>query len=166
MLHTLDAPQIVQTAAQATAVIHLTVPRVQIQEVMGAAVAEILAALAAQAVPVTGPMYSYHLRRPSDTFDFEVGFAIGAPFAPGGGVTTSRLPAATVARASYRGAYEGLGAAWAELLAWVQAQGLAAQPGLWERYVRGPESGADPAQWITELNRPLVAAGAQRVAPR
>ena len=27
---------------------------------------------------------------------------------------------------------------------------------LWERYVKGPESGPDPAAYRTELNRPLA----------
>jgi hypothetical protein len=27
---------------------------------------------------------------------------------------------------------------------------------MWEYYLAGPESGADPSGWCTELNRPLV----------
>ena len=33
--------------------------------------------------------------------------------------------------------------------------GLTPADGLWERYLAGPETGPDPAQWRTELNQPL-----------
>ncbi|MFZ2853487.1 MAG: GyrI-like domain-containing protein [Rhodocyclaceae bacterium] len=152
----LAMPQIVQTDEQLTAVIHLTVPRAEIGQVMGPAIAEIIAALAAQGIAPAGPCYSRHWKRPTDTFDFEVGFPISHPIAPAGRVKTSRLPAAKVARTTYRGRYDGLGAAWGEFCAWVENEGLAAQNGLWESYLSGPESSPDPDQWRTELNRPLV----------
>jgi effector-binding domain-containing protein len=66
------------------------------------------------------------------------------------------LPAATVARTGYHGAYEGLGPAWAELNAWITAEGHTPGPDLWECYVAGPESSPDPASWRTELDRPLT----------
>jgi len=76
---------------------------------------------------------------------------------PTGRVQPGELPAARVARATYRGGYEGLGAAWAELDRWVSEEGHDPAQALWECYVAGPETGPDPAGWITELNRPLAA---------
>jgi len=70
-------------------------------------------------------------------------------------VVPSSLPAAKVARTIHHGGYEGLGAAWGELTAWMKAEGHEAGPNLWERYLAGPESG-DPSGWRTELNRPVV----------
>ncbi len=60
-----------------------------------------------------------------------------------------------VARSVYRGPYEGLGPAWGELDAWIRANEHKPAPDLWEVYVAGPESSADPATWRTELSRPL-----------
>jgi effector-binding domain-containing protein len=74
---------------------------------------------------------------------------------PQGRVRAYTIAAARVARAMYHGPYEGLGAAWPELRAWIAAQGLTCAPGLWEVYVVGPESGLPPEAWQTELNQPL-----------
>jgi effector-binding domain-containing protein len=152
----IDTPKIIQTELQLTAVIHLTVARSEITRVMGPAIAEILAALAAQQLTPAGPCFSYHLRRPSEVFDFEVGFPVKAPITPNGRVKLSQLPATKVAQTIYRGGYDGLGAAWGELMAWINAQaGLVEQESLWECYLIGPESSPDPAQWCTQLHRPL-----------
>jgi len=149
--------QVVETDEQLTAVIHLTVPRAEIGNVMGPAIAEVLDAIAAQGMAPTGPCFSYHHKRPSDTFDFDVGFPVGKPIAPAGRVKMGKLPAAKVVRTKYRGGYEGLGAAWGEFCAWIEAEGLEVQENLWERYLSGPESSPDPNQWSTELNRRLAA---------
>jgi len=152
----LDNPEFIETDEQPTAVIHLTVPCAEISQVMGPAIAEILAAMAAQGIAPVGPCFSYHWKRPTDTFDFEVGFPIDRPIAAAGRVKMSRLPAAKVVRTLYRGGYEGLGAAWGEFLKWIEDAGLDAQASLWECYQSGPESSPDPATWCTELNRPLA----------
>jgi len=152
----LATPQVIQTKEQLTAVIHLTVPRAEIINVMGPAISEIMAAVNAQGVALAGPCFSYHWKRPSDIFDFEVGFPVNEPISPTGRVKMSKLPAARVARTLYTGSYKGLGAAWGEFCACVETAGLNAQEGLWECYLAGPESSPDPETWRTELNRPLA----------
>ncbi len=152
----LETPKIMQTDEQLTAVIHLTIPRAEISEVMGPAIAEIMSTIAAQGVTLAGPCFSYHQQRPSDRFDFEVGFPVSRPITPAGRVKMSKLPAAKVARTIYQGGYEGLGAAWGEFCAWIEAEGLNAQDSLWECYLSGPELNPDPDTWRTELNRPLT----------
>lgn len=152
----IETPQIAQTDAQTAAVIHLTIPRDQIQAVMGPGIGELMAVVSAQGVGPAGPWYSHHLKMEPDTFDFEIGVPVTAPVAPTGRVTAGSLPAAKVARTVYHGGYEGLGEAWGELGAWIDAQGLTPAPNLWEVYVVGPESGPDAAGWRTELYRPLI----------
>lgn len=151
----IDPPQIVHSQAQQTAAIHFTIPRAQMPEVMGAAINELLAAIAAQQAVPAGAMYTYHRRPPGEDFDFEVGFPVSKPIAPAGRVQPGNLPAARVARTIYHGGYEGLGGGWSEFMDWIARNGH--QPGdtLWERYTSGPESGADAAAWQTELNRPI-----------
>ena len=152
----LDTPAIVQTQPEIAAVIHLTIPRARIQEVMGPAFGELHTVLAAQGLDPSGPPFSHHQRLSPDLFDFEVGFPVPAPVAPFGRVMPGELPGATVVRSVYRGPYEGLADAWAELGAWMAREGLAAGPSFWERYLIGPEAGPEPAAWRTELNRPIV----------
>jgi len=152
----IDTPAVTATRAQHTAVIHLTIPRAEIQKVMGPAHQELFSTLAAQGMAPVGAWFSHHFRMDPATFDFEVGVPVSAPITPTGRVTNSQLPAARVARTVYRGGYEGLGAAWGELEQWIKVEGLESAPELWEIYAAGPESGSDTAGWRTELNRPLV----------
>ena len=51
---------------------------------------------------------------------------------------------------------DAMGAGYSDLMDAVAAQGLETCPDLWEIYQVGPESGADPAAWSTELNKPLA----------
>jgi len=152
----LDKPIIVQTAAQPTAIIRLTIPREEIRDVMGPGHAELMAAVAAQRIAPAGPWFTHHLRMDPAIFDFEIGVPVSASIAAAGRVEAGQLPAATVARTVYHGDYEGLGPAWAEFDAWITAQGHTPGEDLWECYVAGPESNSDPATWRTELNRPLA----------
>ena len=152
----LDKPQIAQTAVQTTAIIRLTIPREEIRNVMGLGHRELMAAVAAQGIAPAGPWFTHHLRMDPDTFDFEIGVPVTAPISATDRVKAGQLPAATVARTVYHGAYEGLGPAWAEFDAWITAEGHTPGPDLWECYVAGPESNPDPATWRTELNRPLT----------
>lgn len=152
----LEQPQIIQSNTQPAAVIHVTVPRAQIQEAMGLGYQELMETLAAQGVTPTGPWFTHHHFMDPDIFDFDIGVPVAAPFTPSGRVQPGELPSARVARAVYRGSYEGLPDAWGEFDTWIDAQNLETCPDLWEIYQAGPESGDDPAAWRTELYRPLA----------
>lgn len=154
----IDAPQIIQTTAQLTAVIHLNIPRDEIRHVMGPGIGELMSTLAAQGVTPTGPWFSHHLRMAPDVFDFEISVPVASPVTAAGRVKPGLLPATTLARTVYRGPYEGLGSAWSEFDQWLAAQGHTPASDLWECYVAGPESSPDPSSWQTQLNRPIVAA--------
>lgn len=152
----IDEPHIAETAVQEAAVIRFTIPRAEIRQVMGPGHRELAETLAAQGLAAAGPWFSHHFRMDPEVFDFEIGFPVASPVAPAGRVRPGRLPAAMVARTVYHGGYETLGDAWGELMAWIEGQGLTPAEDLWERYLVGPESGAAPAGYQTELNRPLV----------
>lgn len=152
----IDPPQIVQSARQRTAAIHVTVPRNEIGQVFPGAVAELLAALREQGIAPAGPLLSYHLKMPSEVFDFEIAFPVEREVTSSGRVFASEVPAAKVARTIYRGPMEGLGAAWGELRNWMSASGHTAGAVVWESYLVGPDATADPAAWQTQLNWPLA----------
>jgi effector-binding domain-containing protein len=151
----IDTPHLTETADQLTAVLHLTVPRGEIQNVMGPGLSEVMAAVMARGLTPAGPWFTHHLRRPADTFDFEIGVPVQTPLTATGRVTPGLWPAMRLARTVYHGGYEGLAAAWGEFLAWVKGSGHTPSPDLWERYLVGPETSPDPADWRTELNQPL-----------
>jgi effector-binding domain-containing protein len=148
-------PKIVETSPVHAAVIRITIPRREMMAAFGPAVGELMAALAAQGVAPSGPVFAHHLTTSADMFDFELGVPVGAPVVSSGRIQAGLLPAARVARTVYTGPYEGLHAAWGEFGAWILARGYEPAQDLWEVYATGPQSGPDPSSWRTELNRPL-----------
>lgn len=153
----IETPQVVQTEPQQTAFIHLTVPTSEIMHVMGPAIHEVYAAVQAQGLQPVGPWFTHHSRRPTDTFDFDVCVPVTSPVTPTGRVQSGELAPRKVLRTIYQGPYEGLADAWGEFHQWFDSQGHEVAEDLWEVYAVGPESGSDPAQWRTELNKPLAA---------
>jgi effector-binding domain-containing protein len=152
----LDTPEIIQTEPKQLAFVRLCIPREEIQKAMGPGLEELKAQVAAQGVAAEGPWFTHHLRMDSEVFDFEICVPVTGPVASKGRVRPGEWPAMKVARAIYHGPYGGLPAAWGEFGDWVAAEGLKPAPDLWEVYASGPESSPDPADWRTELYRPLV----------
>src|SRR5260221_11253841 len=105
----LDIPEITEAAAQLTAVIHLTIPRAEIRNVMGPGLGELRAAIAAQGIAPAGPWLTHHLRMDPAIFDFEICVPITIPVVATGRLKPGQLPAATVARAVYHRGSEALG---------------------------------------------------------
>ena len=147
-----STPEIITTKEQPTAVIHLLIPCRDMPKYMDPAIQEIINALKEQGMQPIGPMFSYHHRRPSDTFDFEIGFPVAKAIKPVGRVVKGALPAQQVVRSIYHGPYEGLGSAWGELQAWVRERKLAESGRFWECYLDNPEKVKDPKAYRTELN--------------
>ncbi|MEO8002881.1 MAG: GyrI-like domain-containing protein [Arenimonas sp.] len=153
----IDTPHITDTAAQLVAFIHLTIPRDDIRHVMGPGLTEVLAAVKTQGIGPTGAWFTHHLKMTAEQFDFEICVPVSAPFTPIGRVQAGELAARNnVARTIYHGPYEGMGEAWAKFMGWIEENGHRPAPDLWEVYAAGPESSPDPANWRTELNRPLL----------
>ena len=152
----IEPPRVVEIPAQLTAVIHLVVPAAEIRQVMGPGLSEVLAAVAAQGLPAAGAWFTHHLRRPAETFDFEVGIPVTGTIVPTGRVRPALLPAARAACTTYVGGYEGLADAWSAFEAWILARGHQPATELWEHYALGPESGQPAEAWRTELVQPLL----------
>ena len=81
---------------------------------------------------------------------------VWAPVTPIGRVIAGEMPEVTVARTHHRGGYDGLPVAWAYFEAWLRASGYRPREDLWEVYVWGSLNSAKPAEWVTQLNRPLA----------
>jgi effector-binding domain-containing protein len=151
----IDTPRLIQTIAQHTAFIHLSVTCEEMQHLFGPTIGELMAALGAQGVAPAGPVFAHHLRCPDETFDFELGVPVAAPVTAAGRLEPGIWPAQLAARTSYSGPYERLPDAWGEFTDWISAHGHQPADDLYEAYVTGPHSSPDPANWRTELTRPL-----------
>ncbi|MDB6004442.1 MAG: transcriptional activator ligand binding domain protein [Prosthecobacter sp.] len=154
----LDQPTApITTEAQTAAVIHITVPRDQIQEVMGPAIQEVIAAVQAQNIGPTGPVFAHHFGMAPGIFNFEVGVPVSGAVQPVGRVKAGEIPGTTIVRTVYTGPYEGLGEAWGDFQDIIESQGHTLGPNLWERYLSGPESSEDSSTFRTELNQTIIA---------
>ena len=152
----IEQPVVTRSVEQLAACLHVTVPREEIRTVMGPGLKEVHAALAALGVKPAGPWFTRHFRMDPKVFDFQICVPTAEPIAKAGRVEATRLPAARVARTIFRGNYQGLPEAWREFDSWISAAGYKAEDDLWEIYAVGPESGAKPEDWRTELYRPLA----------
>ena len=148
----LSEPLVTQKPERRTATIHLVVPPMDLPTYMDPAIQEVLQVLAEQGLEPAGPLFSYHHRRPSDTFEFELGFPVNGEVKPQGRVKSSTLPASRVVSSLYTGPYEGLGGAWGELERWVRTQGHVESGRFWEAYLNDPGQVKDPSEYRTELN--------------
>ena len=146
-----STPQLTTTQAIATAVIPLVIPGHDMPKYMDPAIQEVIQAIAGQGIAIAGPLFSYHHRRPGDTFDFEIGFPVAKAIKEEGRVINSQLPAVTVVRSVYQGPYEGLAQAWGALQDWVRKNGHGETGKFWESYLDDEEV-KDPKDYRTELN--------------
>lgn len=148
----ITAPELITTTEVITAVIHLTIPGRDMPKHMDPAIQEVIRTVTGQGATIVGPMFTYHHRRPSDTFDFEIGFPVSRPIKPEGRVVNSSLPAVSVVRSAYQGPYEGLAQAWPALQDRARALGHEGKGRFWECYLNNPDEVKDPQQYRTELN--------------
>ena len=152
----IDAPELVQTESLPYAGLNVRCSAADMRKVMGPGIAEVVAALQEQGRAPTGPWFTHHLRRPTDTFDFEICFPLAEAIEPQDRVVPGIWPAMTLARTVFSGNYSGLPQAWPALNEWMKAQGHVGGTELWERYLVGPNDNPDPSAWRTELNWPLA----------
>ena len=145
------------TEPQRGAVIHITVPRDEIQQVMGPAIHEVIHAVQTQSAGPTGPVFAHHHGMTPGIFNFDVGVPTSKEIEPAGRVKPGGLPATTIVRTVYTGPYEGLGEAWGKFQDLVEEKGWTLGPNLWERYLEGPETGRDASSYRTELNQTVLA---------
>lgn len=152
----IGSPELSTQRAFTAAVIPLDIPREQMSSVMPAAIAELRQVIAEQGLRVTGSMFCHHVRLSRDRFTFEVGFPVTTEVRAVGRVKPAHYPELRIAHVVHTGPYEELFRAWTAFEIWIEAARLTTASTLFERYVRGPESGEPPSRWETELVRPLA----------
>lgn len=148
--------EVVETNTIPAAVIHIAIPKGEIRNVMGPAMQELMALVAAKGITPAGRIFSHHFIHDPERFEFEVGIPVSGAVKPAGRVTSGELPARRVVRTLYTGGYEGLGAAWGEFSAAVEKAGHRTTGEFWEVYLTGPETGPDESRYTTELAKVLA----------
>jgi effector-binding domain-containing protein len=151
----IDTPSVGNTTPQLLAKIRFALPRSQLRAVLGPAIGEVKATVAAQGIAAAAPWFTHYFRIDPLHADFEVCVPVTRRVAETGRVRADEWPATSVARTIYHGAYEGLAGGWSDLKLWVRANGYAAGEGRRECYAVGPESRTGSRHWRTELLLPL-----------
>ena len=156
-LRLIEAPVVTDTLPQLAAAIHITVLRSKIRSVMGPGLREILKAVKAQSIGPTGPWFTHQFKADPKTYDLDICVPVSAAVRSVGRVEKREIPGLKVVQTVYQGDYERLAEAWAEFNEWIEANGHPVATDFYERYIVGPESVPDPAEWRTELRRPVLA---------
>lgn len=126
---------------------------------MGPLFEEVFATLgAAQRAPGGPPMVVFHDEGfRAENVDVEVLAPLGpgGPLPAGSRVKERQVEPIEVAALLYVGSYENFGAAYEALMRWVEANGYQLSGPTREVYLRGPESGPDSSQYLTEIQFPV-----------
>ena len=128
----------VELTEQPTAVVRAHVPRDEIGSFLGEAYGEVIAAIGAQGVQPVGMPFGRYLPGPEE-FHVEAGFPTSAPVRPAGRVVAGTFPGGSAITILYRGAYDGVGAAYEAGEAWLAAHGWVVTAPPWETYLDDPE---------------------------
>jgi effector-binding domain-containing protein len=89
----------------------------------------------------------------------ELGMPVTAPFPGLGDVVGEERPAELVAATLHRGRYDESGPAYRAVEQWIQEHGHATTGAPREVYLTGPEEAPDPADYLTEIQFPIVVPG-------
>ncbi len=110
-----------------------------------------------KARPAGPPLAIYHdpEYRERDV-DVEAAVPVAGPVVGSERVVVRELPGVErMACAVHQGSYESIGAAYNALMAWIESNGYRITGPCREVYPQGPESGRDPASYVTEVQFPV-----------
>lgn len=149
-------PELVEVEPCTTAVVRGVVPVADIAGFFDRSFGVLAEVLTEQGASIESPAFGIYRGPVGDTVDIEVGFVTAAPVEPAGDVVPSERPGGRVARVVHEGSFDQLASSWSRLGEWMEREGLAPGPVMWEVYVTQPSPDMDPADLRTELNWPLA----------
>jgi effector-binding domain-containing protein len=112
-------------------------------------------ALAARGMNPAGPPVALYQGMTEEKFDVTAGFPVPAGAEPSGDVVVATLPEGATVEAIHQGSYDDLSKTNEELTAWFKDNGMTPPTVMWEEYLVGPESEADPSRWQTRIVYPM-----------
>jgi effector-binding domain-containing protein len=118
----------------------------------------LFAGLGQRGLRPTGPVLAVYYDPEYREHDVDVEAAVPVIAAsPGeGAVTVRELPGAeTMACVLHEGSYDSISQAYTALMTWIEANAYRTTGPNREIYLRGPESGGDPATYVTEVQFPV-----------
>ena len=123
---------------------------------IGQAFGELFACLGQSGTPPAGPPFIiYHSFADATSLDVEIGVPVARPLADQGRIRAGELPAGKEAHTLHVGPYDGVGAAYEALGAWVEENGQQASAPPRECYLNGPDDVSSPAEYQTVVVWPI-----------
>lgn len=144
-----------ERAAQEIVGLHETVRMDELMEFFPRALTAAAEALAERGMEPSGPAIGLYHGMEDETCDVTAGFPVSPGAAPSDDVVAAMLPAGATVETVHHGPYDGLPDVYQELTAWFEENGMQAPPVVWEEYLVGPESEADPGRWQTRIVFPV-----------
>lgn len=121
---------------------------------------ELFAALGQHGIAPAGPVMAiyYDEEYKESDVDVEAAVPVSGGSLPKGRVMIRELPGTEVASLVRTGPYDDFTPAYQALMGWIEANGYRIIGPNREIYLRGPEAGVDPAQFVTEIQFPVAKA--------
>lgn len=107
------------------------------------------------ASPAGPPMALY--RGPvADTVDVVIGYAVDAGVPAGPDLEEVALPRGEAVATVHTGPFDAMESTYGAVERYVADAGLTASGEVWEEYLVGPDTEADPSRWRTRIVQPLA----------
>lgn len=146
-------PHIENLGAWVSLGVRRSVPREQLHELFEPTYQEVAAAATKAGAIVVGPAYAEYFGMPTDTVDVEIGFGVDHAVDVEGMVATGH-PAVRAVVGTHVGPYDKLEESYAELMPWLEMEGMELTDSMLELYDSPPET--DPESSVTRLVFPLA----------
>jgi effector-binding domain-containing protein len=142
---------------QLIASVRLEIDASKVSETLAVTLGEVIGAVSAQGVEMTGPPFSrYHrIDTVTNRIDLEAGLPVQSAIRSSGRVKPGELPAGRAAMTWHVGSYHELQKSYDRLGAWLAAEELRPRGGFWEVYWTDPGLEPDPSTWRTQLFWPV-----------
>lgn len=144
-----------ERTAQEIVGLHESVRMEELKEFFPRAMAAAGEALAARGLDPAGPPVALYEGMTEGTFDVTAGFPVPPGAAPSDDVVAAMLPGGATVEVIHEGSYEDMSNTYEELTGWFEENGMTQPTVMWEEYLVGPESGADPGHWQTRIVYPV-----------
>lgn len=129
----------------------------ELSEVIPRAIDEVHAHMQAAGAAFAGPpVVLYPAMHDDGTVDLETGWPVERPASGGGRVEYATVPGGTMLVHTHRGPYDELNRAHRALWELIEREGLTVDGAAREVYLTDPAEVSDPADWVTEIQLPIV----------
>ena len=149
--------EIKEIAEQPALLIRERAPLEELKTVIPAAIRDVQAHMEALGATDAGPPFVVcPFPDEEGMVAVETGWPVSGPVDGAGRIEFTILPACMAVAYVHRGPYEELDRSYRELAALMEREGLVAAGAPRELYPTNPEEVLDPADWITEIQMPIV----------